>query len=165
MWTLTAFNSKSRCWSLLQLNTCWKSGWLYIYITHPIILFWQSSVQQTIHIFDTDRALRSFPAVCSASIPKGAHSAEVWSVSQAIKESVSRKMGKPNWDWKHSLPLSSLCIILADFVNIFWGAVGMGRIFLLLDIKECDVGQCCGMSKLFTFTNAVFLSWFVNKLC
>lgn len=55
--------------------------------------------------FDTARALGSLPAVCSASIPKGAHSVEVWSVSQAIKESVNRKMGKPNWDWKHSLPL------------------------------------------------------------
>lgn len=41
----------------------------------------------------------------------------------------------------------------------------MGHIFLLLDIKKRDVGQCCGMSKLFTFSSAVFPSWFVSKLC
>lgn len=40
----------------------------------------------------------------------------------------------------------------------------MGHIFLLLDIKEYDVGQYCGLSRLFTFTDAVFPSWFVNKL-
>lgn len=39
----------------------------------------------------------------------------------------------------------------------------MGHIFLLLDIKEYDVGQYCGVSRLFTFTDAVFPSWFVNK--
>lgn len=40
----------------------------------------------------------------------------------------------------------------------------MGHIFLLLDIKEYDVGQYSGLSRLFTFTDAVFPSWFVNKL-
>lgn len=40
----------------------------------------------------------------------------------------------------------------------------MGHIFLLLDIKDYDVGQYQGVSRLFTFTSAVFQSWFVNKL-
>jgi len=42
--------------------------------------------------------------------------------------------------------------------------VGMGNIFLLLDIKEYDVGQYCGVSRLFTLSDAVFPSWLVNKL-
>lgn len=166
MWTLTDFNSKNRCWSLLQLNTCWKSGWLYIYIMHPIILFWQFSVQRTIHIFDTARALRSLPAVCSASIPKGC--TQCWSLVcvPSNKGVCQQEDGETKLGLKAQYAsVSSLCIILADFCKYFWGAVGMGHIFLLLDIKECDVGQCCGMSKLFTFTNAVFPSWFVNKLC
>lgn len=116
--------------------------------------FGDFSVQQTMQFFSTARAWRSLPAVRCASIPKGAHSTdEVWSVSQAIKESVSRKMEKPNWDWKHSLPVylpyvSSWLILLVN--NMGGRAVGMGHIFLLLDIKELDVGQYCGVSRLFT---------------
>lgn len=59
--------------------------------------FWRCSVQQTIQVLPTARAWRSLPTVCCASIPEGADGTdEVRSVSQAIKESVSRKMEKPN---------------------------------------------------------------------
>lgn len=39
----------------------------------------------------------------------------------------------------------------------------MGHIFLLLDIKENDVGQYCEVPRLFTSTSTVFPTWFVNK--
>lgn len=39
----------------------------------------------------------------------------------------------------------------------------MGHIFLLLDIKEYDMGQYHGVCMLLTFTDAVLPSWFVNK--
>lgn len=105
MWTLTVFNLNSRCWILLQWNTHRKSGRLNLHDT-PSSFFWWCSVQQTIQVLSTARAWRSLPAVCCASIPEGADGTdEVRSVSQAIKESVSRKMEKPNWDWKHSLPV------------------------------------------------------------
>lgn len=96
---------------------------------HP---FWRFSVQQTIQVLSTARACWSLPAVCCASILEGADSTdEVRSVSQAIKESVSRKMEKPNWDWKHSLPVylpyvSSWLILL---VNIGGGGQWEWAIF------------------------------------
>lgn len=105
MWTLTIFNSNSRCWSLLQLNTCWE--WVTKFTSYILSSFFGDlACNKPCSFFSTAGAWRSLPAVCCASILKGAHSTdEVWSVSQAIKESVSRKMEKPNWDWKHSLPV------------------------------------------------------------
>lgn len=91
---------------------------------HPFI--WSFSVQQTIQVLSTARACQSLLAVCCASIPEGTDSTdEVRLVSQAIKESVSRKVEKPNRDWKHRLlvhlPYVSSCLIL--FVNT-WGGEG-----------------------------------------
>lgn len=60
---------------------------------HPFIF----SVQQTIQVLSTARACQSLLAVCCTSIPEGTDSTdEVRLVSQAIKESVSRKVEKPN---------------------------------------------------------------------
>lgn len=58
-------------------------------------VFWQFSVQQTTQVLSTAGA------VCCASIPGGTeNTAEVQSVSQAIKEAVSRKMKKRSRDCK-----------------------------------------------------------------
>lgn len=131
--------------------------------------FGQFSVQQTVQILSIATACRSLPA-CLLCQHLGGHRQYWWGPgcvpSNKGRWRVSRKMQKRNWDWKHSLtvylPYVSSWLIL--LVNIVGRAVGMGHFFLLLDIKEYDVGQYSGSSRLFTFTDAVFPSWFVNKL-
>lgn len=69
--------------------------------------------------------------------------AEVRPVSWAIKESVSRKMEKPHWDWKHSLPvylpyLPSWLILLVNIMG--WVGSGNGPYFFTFRYKRIWCG-------------------------
>lgn len=106
----------------------------------------------------------------AASVPfiiQGTQSTEeVRWASQAIKESVSRKTIKTKTETAVVSNTSSFCIIFADPTCKYFGGriIGRGHIFLLLGIKEYDVGQYCGMSSgCLPSIDAAFSSCSVNK--
>lgn len=168
MWTLTVTNWYSRCWILLQWNVHWRVD------DCKFSLYILSSFYGNLAC---DKLCRfcPLPELAEASllfaVPDPGGRRQYWwgAVSVPSNKGVwQQEDGETKPGLKaQSACVPSLCIILADLllVNSVGGrAVGMGHIFLLLDIKEYDVGQYCGVSRLFTFTDAVFSSWFVNKL-